>query len=89
MCGGIIEELGELPSYDNPCVCHNYKTWIKCSDRLPDKEGHYLIHLVNGFTKEYDVAYFFNNSYNNNWGGWSDENITHWMPLPEPPEESK
>jgi hypothetical protein len=63
--------------------------WIKCSDRLPDKEGHYLIHLVNGFTREYDVAYFFNNSYNNNWGGWSNDEATHWMPLPDPPEESK
>lgn len=21
-CKGIIEELGELPSYDNPCICN-------------------------------------------------------------------
>jgi len=59
--------------------------WIKCSDRLPDKEGHYLIHLVTGFIEEYDVTSFSNNR----WVGWTNDKVTHWQELPAPPEESK
>ncbi len=60
------------------CACNGCLTggWIKCSDRLPDKNGLYLIHLTSGFTKKYDAAHFYKNNFNNNWGGWSNDRVT-------------
>lgn len=55
--------------------------WIRVEDRLPESAGWYLV-FYNG--SEMQVAYFrgrkwpFDNHYHT---------ITHWMPLPEPPEE--
>ena len=35
--------------------------WIKCSERLPDKEGLYLIYNSFWYDKRPDVAYFSHN----------------------------
>ena len=60
--------------------------WIKISERLPEDIGHYLVYY-----KECDIgciAWSFYNSL----GQWASsyntfyEDITHWMPLPEPPK---
>jgi hypothetical protein len=74
--------------------------WIKCSDRLPRCDTRNLVFVVhrrdhweeihideNHKTSvrkdhtwtEYQVRYFEDAEY------WTDEGITHWMPLPEPP----
>lgn len=59
-------------------------TWISVKDRLPENENPVLV-----FDGDYfEVAY---------WDGdmWADESCdkfpypTHWMPLPEPPQEEK
>lgn len=60
--------------------------WIPCSERLPDMPGDYQVCTKNEFygTKNVSKRYF-NGDY---WSGrWT--NITHWMPLPEPPEEEQ
>ena len=62
--------------------------WISVDDELPKKSG------------DYDVQYsrYFNDTgrYNHSFFPWlrywhdekySDRIVTHWMPLPEPPEE--
>lgn len=58
--------------------------WIPCSERMPDMPGDYLVCTKNEYygTKNVSKRYF-------NGGCWSGRwtNITHWMPLPEPPEE--
>lgn len=58
--------------------------WIKCSDRLPD-DGVCVI----GFNEDIYMRTVYFNERNNcfeDGNSWV-ENITHWMPLPEPPTE--
>lgn len=57
------------------------KQWIPITERLPEEYGHYLVHAVgNGYCSTYIAL----------WNGRFRANfempITHWMPLPEPPE---
>lgn len=56
--------------------------WISVKDRLPKRVGNFLIHDIFG-----DVEAGFYNAdmhwYN---GGRPAAEVTHWMPLPEPPE---
>ena len=65
--------------------------WISVKDRLPEKDDHYLIYYSSQtlFTKTYrqQVVYLVVNDIEK-WGWPSDRlyKVTHWMPLPEPPE---
>ncbi len=75
--------------------------WIKCSDRLPEKSGRYLVyelktpHAHNCLAYNYpypcccvNIAYF-RMFQSKDWEYCSNENLdcmpTHWMPLPETP----
>lgn len=66
--------------------------WISVKDRLPNKEGDYLVCITDYLGKtriEVEMLVEWANCFN--WLGymsthWKDCNtITHWMPLPEPP----
>ena len=68
--------------------------WISVKERLPDKEGSYLVFIVDylGETRmEVMKLYKWANCVD--WSGhmisfWKDHNhITHWQPLPAGPEE--
>lgn len=71
--------------------------WISVQDRLPAKDDHteYLItdgeHCFVGSYRHKAKAW---DSHILGWiqmqsgGKWVDVEITHWMPLPEPPKES-
>lgn len=55
--------------------------WIKCSEQVPTSDGAYLC-----WDGRYVTTYAFI------FGSWQANqfvarNITHWMPLPAPPEE--
>lgn len=52
--------------------------WIPVTERLPEKNTWVLAY---GKYNDHVVDYVDIN------GLWSYGNITHWMPLPEPPEE--
>lgn len=53
------------------------RQWIPVGERLPEESGLYLIYYYDD--KAYGGAW-----YNANIG--FDCGVTHWMPLPEPPE---
>ena len=68
--------------------------WISVKDRLPepkhefDARNWYLVALSNGVVKE--LAYEFNN--NSVFGyGWRETAypVTHWQPMPEPPQTER
>jgi len=56
--------------------------WIKCSDKMPDKDGRYLV------CEQYSTLWIGVSSLRK---GVFDGGVTttHWMPLPEPPELDK
>jgi len=64
--------------------------WISVKDRLPEKEGQYLCWFgKNTVCKGAAIA-----TYLEEWKAFGSfeslktyPNVTHWMPLPEPPEE--
>lgn len=58
--------------------------WISVNDRLPDNSKPVIVFAFNEFV--YEASY---QKWRNEWD-WgessvSPQNITHWMPLPEPP----
>lgn len=70
--------------------------WIPVSERLPKKHGRYLVaepSYINEsgytiFTVWFDKEGGFYDS-DPEWGDIPMENVTHWMPLPEPPKEGE
>lgn len=77
--------------------------WTNVKDRLPDKSGTYLMYTESGdvFSAEYDSCadddccfgfwqeYFDGETLGCVGGEFEPvHGITHWMPLPEPPEEA-
>lgn len=57
------------------------RRWISVKDRLPEHEDDYLVCFDDGF-----IAITFYKK--NGWELWADSgDVTHWMPLPEPPKE--
>ncbi|EHZ8827705.1 DUF551 domain-containing protein [Salmonella enterica] len=63
--------------------------WISCSERMPDNDESKPIAIFTGkclgqgmFVATYDDDWFFDY-----WEGMEIIGVTHWMPLPEPPQE--
>ncbi|QXV72946.1 hypothetical protein [Edwardsiella phage PVN06] len=61
--------------------------WIKCSEQMPEEFGRYWCYV-----EEQNSLGKSNYQWNCSWNGdvWSDKaltgRVTHWMPLPNPPE---
>lgn len=77
----VVKELKKLPSVEQQ------RRWIPVAERLPEKEGMYLVTSFNGRPK-LDVARFYIDEeglghFSCNWGAF--DYVTAWMmPLPEP-----
>lgn len=54
--------------------------WIPCIERMPERDGFYLAYYTFADGRHAcDIVYF-------NVGAPISSSITHWMPLPDPPE---
>lgn len=56
--------------------------WIPCSERLPEKNGNYLVTITWGWggRSTVDIDYWQLDCI---WAGFEDK-VTAWMPLPPP-----
>jgi len=74
---------------DYKVLCGNLPKWIPVTERLPEKYDCYYLVVLNNwntdfclYTKEKGFGMYITPK-------WLDANdeVTHWMPLPEPPKE--
>lgn len=65
-----------------PADVEPVRRWIPCSERLPEHSVRCLCYC-NG---EVRVLKYWRTQQEFQYGG-RERNVTHWMPLPEPPEE--
>lgn len=67
-------------------------SWISCSERMPDDGQHVIILCDGAFVlyAQYRDGEFFDIVRNGDeFFETQSRNVTHWMPLPEPPQEVK
>jgi hypothetical protein len=57
--------------------------WIKCSERMPEKEGHYLTVTKDAMRMTLCASWF---SAKSNQFQYKELYPTHWAELPAPPE---
>lgn len=66
--------------------------WISCSERMPD-DGQHVIILCDGvfvlYAQHRDGEFFDIVRNGDEFFETHSRNVTHWMPLPEPPQEVK
>ncbi|EGQ6951307.1 DUF551 domain-containing protein, partial [Salmonella enterica subsp. enterica] len=80
-----LERLQEALAGNSPVTPDG---WISCSEQMPDEIGRYWCYVEeqNDLGKSH---YQWNCSWNGDkWGSeMMSGKVTHWMPLPEPPQE--
>ena len=95
-----IEELqNERDMYSKAMIDEHNKAakivwehrWIPVSERLPEESGEYLVWANVRPDKDEDpvpfmIMSYFHAFYDNQ---FIVKNVTHWMPLPEPPKEDE
>ena len=68
-----------------PTVCAEAHEWIPCSDRMPDKEGWYLITVDEGGPKNYvETDYWSFCGCDFRWDDHFKSDVLAWMPAPKP-----
>ncbi|WP_097331771.1 DUF551 domain-containing protein [Escherichia coli] len=81
-----IRKGPDMPEFDGPTP-GTPDGWISCSERMP--KGYADVLVTDG--EHVEVKWWDESGY---WNSWTELNsdifadeITHWMPLPEPPQE--
>ena len=62
--------------------------WIPVKDRMPENSGFYLVLHQDKYDRSASIAidYYVMCGAGEWWANEFTHNITHWMPLPEPPK---
>ena len=68
--------------------------WISIKNKLPDNEEIFLVYRGEAKDPEIELGLWNKNKekfeyYDNEYYGYKIDDVTHWMPLPEPPDKSK
>ena len=79
---GYIGELKYL--IEKQPTIQSEPRWIPCSGGLPKEEGFYLVTLEDKCGAETTIRFFRIENGERHWSLWGNENITAWMPKPEP-----
>ena len=58
------------------------ENWISVSEKLPEKVGKYLISCYSGV----EIAVYSFGKFARPWNLKNFYKVTHWQPLPEPPQ---
>ena len=74
----LLKENGEIIPLD--------QRWIPVAERLPESEKCVLVYSKDGGVAEGKYNARFNEWVQFRWNVTNLRNVTHWMPLPEPPE---
>lgn len=87
MVGNHVDSVtlgkNDMPHFDMAIsALREQPRWISVEERLPEEDGFYLVYgpFIYRDTKWYDRKNFSQYF-------WKHD-VTHWMPLPEPPEET-
>ncbi|HCD3421337.1 TPA: DUF551 domain-containing protein [Escherichia coli] len=86
-----IRKGPDMPEFDGPTPVIP-DGWISCSERMPDDGQHVIILCDGAFVlyAQYRDGEFFDVVRNGEeFFETQSRNVTHWMPLPEPPQEMK
>jgi hypothetical protein len=79
----IIEELEQMESSsENPNKSEILTGWFPVSERLPEKEGKYLVTTFGGGMYDVDTSHFF--IWEDGETEWGEYGVEAWMPLPQP-----
>ena len=83
----VDEQDLALQKAENDLNTSRQAKWISVKEKLPKDYEDVVIIMRDGASSWYRVAY-------REYGGWSfgggrrvNDEVTHWMPLPEPPKE--
>ena len=87
----IMEQIADRLIANGVVISKNETTtqrWIPVTERLPEDSGMYIVTANDGHAHR--VTFVIWQKRNKIWnltGARSYWRVTHWMPLPEPPEE--
>lgn len=74
---------------DAPAV----QEWIPVSERLPENHDSCIVYRVSSFGGHFSMLRYSKalgwHFYDSEWGDVTVDDVTHWMPLPEPPKEAR
>ena len=81
----VYHAIYDIPSAE-PEQCAENARWIPCSERLPEKDGRYLVTCRNwgAWTVDWNI---WHNEPKQSWV--YEQGVIAWMPLPEPYQEKE
>lgn len=89
----FVRDISNLREYIQTADVSHRADWISVEERLPETEGWYLVYTApDKKHRSVNKAEFFKgfewNNFEPYWhgAGGNLSNVTHWMPLPEPPK---
>ncbi len=85
-----IAALSEQEKLESNLKVLESKRWVSVEERLPDESMYgkeFIVAIKNRFNESHTATmhWWGENQQAKIWTVWHD--VTHWMPLPEPPEE--